>query len=235
MQSLQRLRSDCTHCKSANNKSKGAGDDERHEGARHRRRDACGTDGRCRRGAGGAEQQRHRFRRHRAADRGLGAGAVHDPAGPGALLRRPGAGEEFPVGADALLRDRRRWSRCSGSPAATALPSAPATPGSATWACRPATSCSGVRAGLTMPENVFALYQMMFAIITPALIIGAFPERVRFGWLMLFSGGLAAAGLCAGRALDLGRRLAGGSAVCSISPAASSSTPPPASRRWCSR
>jgi len=46
---------------------------------------------------------------------------------------------------------------------------------------------SAVRQGLTMPENVFALYQMTFAIITPALIVGAFPERVRFGWLMLFS------------------------------------------------
>ncbi len=46
----------------------------------------------------------------------------------------------------------------------------------------------GARAGLAVPENVFALYQMMFAIITPALIIGAFPERVRFGWVMIFSG-----------------------------------------------
>lgn len=45
----------------------------------------------------------------------------------------------------------------------------------------------GVRQGLSIPENVFALYQMMFAIITPALVIGAFPERVRFGWVMLFS------------------------------------------------
>ncbi len=44
-----------------------------------------------------------------------------------------------------------------------------------------------VRDGLTIPENVFALYQMTFAIITPALIIGAFPERVRFGWVMIFS------------------------------------------------
>jgi Amt family ammonium transporter len=44
-----------------------------------------------------------------------------------------------------------------------------------------------VRVGTAVPENVFALYQMMFAIITPALIIGAIPERVRFGWLMLFS------------------------------------------------
>lgn len=46
----------------------------------------------------------------------------------------------------------------------------------------------GLRTGLTVPENVFALYQMMFAVITPALIVGAFPERVRFGWMMLFSG-----------------------------------------------
>jgi len=43
------------------------------------------------------------------------------------------------------------------------------------------------RAGLAIPENLFALYQMMFAIITPALIVGAFPERVRFGWLMIFT------------------------------------------------
>jgi ammonium transporter, Amt family len=45
----------------------------------------------------------------------------------------------------------------------------------------------GLRAGLSVPENIFALYQMMFAVITPALIVGAFPERVRFGWMMLFS------------------------------------------------
>ena len=44
-----------------------------------------------------------------------------------------------------------------------------------------------LRAGLTVPENVFALYEMTFAIITPALIVGAIPERVRFGWFMLFS------------------------------------------------
>src|SRR5687768_13582736 len=44
-----------------------------------------------------------------------------------------------------------------------------------------------VRSGLTVPENVFALYQMMFAIITPALIIGAFPERTSFGFVVAFS------------------------------------------------
>lgn len=38
-----------------------------------------------------------------------------------------------------------------------------------------------------IPESVFALFQMTFAIITPALIFGGFAERVRFGAVMLFS------------------------------------------------
>jgi ammonium transporter, Amt family len=44
-----------------------------------------------------------------------------------------------------------------------------------------------VRADTTIPETAFALFHMTFAIITPALIVGAFVERVRFGWLMVFS------------------------------------------------
>ena len=39
----------------------------------------------------------------------------------------------------------------------------------------------------SIPESVFALYQMTFAVITPALIYGGFAERVRFGAAMLFS------------------------------------------------
>jgi Amt family ammonium transporter len=39
----------------------------------------------------------------------------------------------------------------------------------------------------TIPETVFAMYQLTFAIITPALVIGAFAERVRFGGMLLFS------------------------------------------------
>src|SRR5512133_3685542 len=39
----------------------------------------------------------------------------------------------------------------------------------------------------TIPEIVFAMFQLTFAIITPALIIGAFAERVRFGAMLLFS------------------------------------------------
>lgn len=35
-------------------------------------------------------------------------------------------------------------------------------------------------------ENVFAMFQMMFAIITPALIVGAIAERMKFSAIMLF-------------------------------------------------
>ncbi|HEY5210134.1 MAG TPA: ammonium transporter [Stellaceae bacterium] len=41
--------------------------------------------------------------------------------------------------------------------------------------------------GMHIPEIVFALFQMTFAIITPALIVGAFAERVRFPFVLLFS------------------------------------------------
>jgi Amt family ammonium transporter len=39
----------------------------------------------------------------------------------------------------------------------------------------------------TIPHQVFASFQMMFAVITPALITGAFVERVRFKSFLLFS------------------------------------------------
>lgn len=38
-----------------------------------------------------------------------------------------------------------------------------------------------------IPELIFALYQCMFAVITPALIIGAFAERIKFSGFLLFS------------------------------------------------
>ena len=44
-----------------------------------------------------------------------------------------------------------------------------------------------VAAGTTLPESVFFMFQMTFAIITPALIVGAFVERMRFDAVMLFS------------------------------------------------
>jgi len=39
-----------------------------------------------------------------------------------------------------------------------------------------------------IPETVFAAFQMTFAIITPALIVGAFAERMKFSSMMLFTG-----------------------------------------------
>ncbi len=39
----------------------------------------------------------------------------------------------------------------------------------------------------TIPESVFAAFQMTFAIITPALSIGAYVERMKFAALLLFS------------------------------------------------
>ncbi len=40
----------------------------------------------------------------------------------------------------------------------------------------------------TLPEVLFFAFQMTFAIITPALIIGAYVERIGFGFAMVFSG-----------------------------------------------
>src|SRR5262249_24017275 len=37
-------------------------------------------------------------------------------------------------------------------------------------------------------QNVFAMYQLMFAIITPALIIGAVAERMKFAAVLVFVG-----------------------------------------------
>ena len=39
----------------------------------------------------------------------------------------------------------------------------------------------------SIPESVFALFQMTFAVITPALIVGGFAERMRFSSVLVFS------------------------------------------------
>jgi Amt family ammonium transporter len=38
-----------------------------------------------------------------------------------------------------------------------------------------------------IPETVFASFQMTFAIITPALVVGAFVERIKFSSMLIFS------------------------------------------------
>ena len=44
-----------------------------------------------------------------------------------------------------------------------------------------------MRPGTTIPETVFAMFQLTFAIITPALVLGAYAERVKFSGMLLFS------------------------------------------------
>ena len=39
----------------------------------------------------------------------------------------------------------------------------------------------------TIPETVFFMFQMTFAIITPALVIGGFAERMRFSAVLGFT------------------------------------------------
>ena len=39
----------------------------------------------------------------------------------------------------------------------------------------------------TLPETVFVMFQLTFAIITPALVVGGFAERMKFSSMLLFS------------------------------------------------
>jgi Amt family ammonium transporter len=39
-----------------------------------------------------------------------------------------------------------------------------------------------------IPESLFSMFQLTFAIITPALIVGAFAERMKFSAMLIFSG-----------------------------------------------
>ena len=47
---------------------------------------------------------------------------------------------------------------------------------------------SAVHPATTIPDTVYIMFQMTFAIITPGLIIGAYVERIKFGAVLLFSG-----------------------------------------------
>ncbi|SMX35142.1 ammonium transporter [Actibacterium lipolyticum] len=63
--------------------------------------------------------------------------------------------------------------------------------GNAYWGGMGKMLLSGVTADSlsgTLPEVLFFAFQMTFAIITPALIVGAYVERIGFGFVLLFSG-----------------------------------------------
>ncbi len=62
--------------------------------------------------------------------------------------------------------------------------------GNAWWGGLGKAFLSGVGVGAlkgSIPETVFAMFQMTFAIITPALVVGAYAERVKFSGMLLFS------------------------------------------------
>ena len=117
-----------------------------------------------------------------------GAGVVHDAARPGAVLWRPGPRTCSPAwrnaslaglvtilwwicgyslvfadGAGALLGELQKFAFLKG------VDSDPNTD-YAYW----------------VSHNVFSMYQLMFAIITPALIVGAIAERMKFSAILLF-------------------------------------------------
>ena len=64
------------------------------------------------------------------------------------------------------------------------------------WGTSRSSPCSKASAALPntnysywISHNIFSMYQLMFAIITPALIVGAVAERMKFSALMLFVAG----------------------------------------------
>ena len=67
----------------------------------------------------------------------------------------------------------------------------------------------GMEAQGTIPHLLFMAFQGTFAIITPALISGAVVERMRFNAYLAFIVLWVLRGVCAGRALGVGRRLPG--------------------------
>ena len=54
----------------------------------------------------------------------------------------------------------------------------------------PSTRGRDLLQGVYIPELTFVIFQLTFAAITPALIVGAFAERMKFGAVLLFIGAL---------------------------------------------
>ena len=133
-----------------------------------------------------------------------------DGARPGPLLRRHGPPEERARHPDAELHHHGASSRSSGCCAATAWRSGRTR--AASSAASTGSACAGVGPepyadyAATIPHQVFMLFQLMFAIITPALITGAFAERMKFSAYLLFIAALGHVRLRPARPLGLGRR-----------------------------
>jgi Amt family ammonium transporter len=118
--------------------------------------------------------------------RGDGTCAIHDATRTGAVLWRVGAGQKRSQRFHALLchclLDERAWFAVGYSIAFG--DSGPY------WGGLDKAFLNGIDADTlfgTLPEVLFFAFQMTFAIITPALIVGAYVERIGFGFVLLFS------------------------------------------------
>jgi Amt family ammonium transporter len=122
------------------------------------------------------------------------AGAVHDAAWPGPLLWRPRAEEECALRARTVHGHRGLvtilWYICGYS--LVFGEASPEDGGGAFFGSLKYMFLKGVTGAPNTnytawpSQNVFAMYQLMFAIITPALIIGAIAERMKFIAVLLF-------------------------------------------------
>ncbi len=115
---------------------------------------------------------------------------------PRPVLRRPRAHQEHAVGADAGLHDRVARGDHLGASTAIRSPSRTGRTGHRRFiggfdkaflrGVTPASTAATFSNGVVIPEYAYMAFQMTFACITPALIVGAFAERMKFSALVVF-------------------------------------------------
>ena len=136
-----------------------------------------------------ADRRCQRLGRQRLDAGVLRAGPADDRSRPGALLWWFSAQEKRAGHHDAVVRhdgaDHRAMGDhrlqpvlCLGQQLYWRTWSMPFC---ARWALHPMPTTPA-----TIPQQTFMIYQLMFAIITPALICGAFAERMKFSAMLLF-------------------------------------------------
>ncbi len=117
------------------------------------------------------------------------AGAADDRPRPGAILRRPGAQEKCAGHHDAELCHDGDHHRALGDYRLQPLLRVGQQLSRRDWStrfCRAVGAAPDADYAATIPQQTFMVYQLMFAIITPALICGAFAERMKFSAMVLF-------------------------------------------------
>src|ERR1035438_7337885 len=141
----------------------------------------------------GHQGRRPRPRAQRFPDGLHRPGAVHDAPGLGVVLRRPGAPKECTLCSRPMLGHARLvtllWWLCGYSLAFSKSGAIKGVLGNLDWALLAGVdSTPNTDYGAWVSHNVYSMYQLMFAIITPALIIGAIAERIKFSAVLLFVG-----------------------------------------------